>query len=102
MRERKFGDVVTFTRKARLTLSLDDILDNARRLHQETSRPILILLAARLERSLPARTFSEGYDWKLTSTPAQVRAFQASTERIAGFAPSLSDESFDVYLLKST
>ncbi len=91
--------MVTFTRKARLQLNLDDILATARTLRLKTAKPIIILLAQRLEASLPAHIYKEGYDWELITTPRQVLAFQSSTTRIARFGPAASDESFDVYAL---
>lgn len=100
MREQRFGNVVFFTNKARLQLSLDDILSNARSLHQETNRSVIILLNQRLNPSLSAQIYKEGYNWRLITTPEQVRTFQASTNLIESFAPASTDESFDVYTLK--
>ena len=99
MREQRFGNVVHFTRKARLQMDLSDILANARRLHAETGKPIVILLEQRLNASAPAEVDKEGYDWKLTTTPEEVRDFQASTQLIESFGPATSEETFDVYTL---
>jgi hypothetical protein len=98
MRERRFGNVVHFTRKARLQLSLDDVLANARSLRLQTGKPVMILLTERLDPSGPPQVYKEGFDWELTTTPAQVRAFQASTRLIQRFAPASGDESFDAYV----
>jgi hypothetical protein len=98
MREQRFGNVVHITRKAQLRLSLDDILADVCNLRLRTGKPVMILLAARLDPSLPAQVYRDGPDWVLVTTPEQVRAFQASTRFIKRFAPALSDESFDVYL----
>jgi hypothetical protein len=98
MREQRFGNVVKFTRHARLRLSLNDILADARHLHQDTGKPILIVLQQSLDPSQPSQVHREGFDWELVTTPEQVRTFQASTRRIASFGPAWSDESFEVYL----
>lgn len=98
MRQQRFGNVVTFTKNARLSLNLDDVLIDARRLHLRTRDPVIILLQQRLNPSLPAQHYREGYDWEFVVTPQQVRAFQAATKLVRSFAPAVSDESYDVYL----
>jgi hypothetical protein len=99
MREERFGNVVTFTRRARLRINLADILMNARTLHLKMHVPVVILLAERIDASAPETLRKEGYYWELLSTPSEVRAFRAATRRIASFAPAVSDESYDVYVL---
>ncbi len=99
MRERRFGNVVRFTKHAQLYLTLDDLLATARRVAADTRRPVLILLAERLDPSAPAQVRKEGYNWELSTTPEQVFAFQAATHLLARFGPAQTDESFDVYRL---
>ena len=99
IRERRFGNVVRFTRTAQLHVTLDDVLATARRIAAETRRPVLILLAQRLDASAPARLHREGYNWEFATTPEQVRAFQGATRLLARFGPAQTDESFDVYQL---
>ena len=48
IREDRDGPIVKFTTRARLDISLDDVLATARRLNAERRRPVLILLSARL------------------------------------------------------
>jgi hypothetical protein len=98
IRERRFGNVVHFTTKAWPSIDLDDILATARTLRAESGKPILILLHQQLDSSQP-QTYNEGGYWKLLTTPEQVRDFFTSTRFLARFAPALTDESFDVYLL---
>jgi len=100
MRERRFGNVSRFTRNARLSLDLDDLLATARSLRAERGKPVLILLHEALDPSQP-RTYQSGYNWLLRTTPEQVRDFLASTRFLARFAPAHTDESFDLYLLYS-
>jgi hypothetical protein len=99
-RERRFGNVVRFTHEARLSLFLEDILEDARRVRDMTGQPVVILLHERLDPSAPVRAIPEGYNWQLWTSPGQVRAFLASTRRIARFDPvCCNDESYDVYVL---
>jgi hypothetical protein len=100
MRERRFGNIVVFTRKAILRLSLYDILTDARNLRTEFGKPVIILLKHRLDPSESAQVIREGYNWELSTTPEQVRTFQAATHFIERFGPVFnSDESFDVYVV---
>ena len=100
LREQRFGNVVMFTRKARLALGLDEVLADARRLRAETQRPVIILLAHRLDAAAPAATVTEGYNWTFSTTPAQVAEFLSATRRLASFGPvCCTDETFDVHLL---
>ncbi len=100
MREQRFGKVVRFTRNALLELRLDDILANARNLQQKTQKPILILLKHSLDSESLSMTYKSGYNWKLITSPDQVRTFQSSAMHIVRLAPAFSDESFDVYILQ--
>lgn len=101
LRERRFGNVVHFTRNARLTLHLQDILEDARHLRRTTRQPVVILLHERLDPSAPVRAIREGYNWQLWTSPEQVRTFLSSTHHIARFEPvCCNDESYDVYVLE--
>jgi hypothetical protein len=97
--EQRFGNVVKFTRNARLALDLEDILTTAKALQAETGKPILILLHEKLD-PLQPQTYLSGYGyWTLSTTPDQVRRFLSSTRYLTQFAPALTDESYDAYLL---
>jgi hypothetical protein len=101
LREQRFGNVVRFTSNARLTLYLQDILDEARRVRGMTMQPVVILLHERLDPSAPVRAIKEGYNWQLWTSPEQVRTFLSATRRIARFDPvCCNDESYDVYVLE--
>src|SRR5260370_30063238 len=71
MREQRYGNIVHFTRKAQLELSLGDVLNNARRLQQETGRSVVILLSREIDPSLPLQLYRERYNWKFIITPEQ-------------------------------
>jgi hypothetical protein len=103
MREHRYGNVVHFTSKAQLTLSLGDVLANARWLREETGRPVLILLSSQTSDSLPTRIYSEGYNWKFSITREQALAFHSSTRFLGGLrAPSgndVNDEGYSIFVM---
>ena len=99
MREQRFGAVPLFTRRARIDLSLDDYLADARALRKRTGRPVVIVMMHRLDPAKPPFRLREVYAWDFSADPAQVRRFQAATRRLASFPPAVTDESYDVYLL---
>lgn len=101
LREERYGNVVRFTNDARLALSLDDILEAARRIRHDSGEPVVILLSQRLDAvDLPA-VVTSGYNWQLTVDPGQVARFEAQARLIQRFEPACcSTESFDVYVLQ--
>ncbi|MEO7177703.1 MAG: hypothetical protein ABIW83_02555, partial [Allosphingosinicella sp.] len=99
MREQRFGTVPLFTRRARVDLSLDDYLADARALRARTGRPVVILMMHRFDPAQPPFRLREVYAWDFSADPTQVRRFQAATRRLASFGPAVTDESYDVYLL---
>lgn len=99
LHEQRFGNVVRFTKHARMSINLDDILTAARTLHVESGQPVLILLTPKLDLSEPAQTYEDGYYWRLQLTPEQVSGFLKATRIVASFRPAKGDESFDVYEL---
>ncbi len=99
LREQRYGNVVHFTRKAQLELSLGDVLTNAGRLREETGRPVVILLSHEIYPSLTAQVYKEGYNWKFIITPEQARAFQLSTRLLKHRAPAETSEEYYVYVM---
>jgi hypothetical protein len=100
VRERRYGEYVRFTRKARLELTLGDILDEARAIRSSTGRPVAILLAWRLGEMDPARVYRESYVWTFSAPGDQIERFREATTLLAQFPKATSNESYDVYLLK--
>ena len=100
VRERRYGEYVRFTRKARLELTLGDILDEARTIHMSANRPVVILLAWRLGDMDPARVYRESYVWTFSAPGDQIERFREATTLLAQFPKATSNESYDVYLLK--
>jgi hypothetical protein len=99
LREAKFGKVVTFTRRAQLDLSLDEILVQARRLHAETGRPVLLLLEHPLKPDAGEVVIRESYGWTFRYDAGQVRRFRADMQPIASLRGALT-ENYDLYRLK--
>jgi len=95
----RFGQVVPFSSAARGGLSLGKMLARMRALHAHTGRPVVALLQLALVRGAPV-VRSEGYLGTFSTTPGMVRSFEAATTRIAAFGPAVSDESYEVYLLR--
>ena len=102
LREQRFSNVPWFTRRARLTLSLGEILQDAKTLHSASGKPVIILMKQRLDPSRPEAIVHEGYSWQLSTTPEQVRSFLASTRLVQPASSRIRenhDESYDVYVL---
>ncbi len=100
VRESRFGAVVHFTRRARLSLGLSDLLEAARRLRGQTGKPVMILLQTPLSAAKEPAVVTEGYDWRLAVTPAEAAAFLGATQRLGHFATASDDGDFDAYLVK--
>jgi hypothetical protein len=100
VRERRYGEYVRFTRKARLHLTLGDLLDEARAIHLSTGRPVVIALAWRLGEIDPARVYRESYVWTFSAPGDQIERFRQATTLLAQFPKATSGESYDVYLLR--
>ncbi|MBY3379585.1 hypothetical protein [Rhizobium laguerreae] len=101
LREERFGAIVRYTRNARLSLSLADILQTARRLQQSEHVPVVILLSQRLDQITAPVSLRESYVWRLSLTPEDISAFQSATSLVKRFGPVAgSDETFDAYVLK--
>ncbi|MDB5694190.1 MAG: hypothetical protein JWO81_3253 [Alphaproteobacteria bacterium] len=101
MRRQRFDRVVRFTGQVRRELSVDDYLRDARILQARTGRPVVILFQRHIDGATRPFHILEVYNWAFSGTPEQVRRFQASTRRLARFAPAITDESYDVYLLNA-
>lgn len=99
MRARRFGNVVRFTKQVRLLLTPDDYLATARALRARTGRPVLMIFQYGLRTDQPVRLKEVNF-WWFTTTPDQVRRLQAATQRLARFGPVVSDESYEVYVLR--
>ncbi|MBV9929530.1 MAG: hypothetical protein JO013_01135 [Alphaproteobacteria bacterium] len=98
MRSQRFGKIVRFTRAVRHALTPDDYLADGRRLRATTGRPVVIAIQHRLRTDRPGR-WMELNSWYFSTTPDQVRRFQAGARKIADFGETVSDETYEVYLI---
>ena len=78
IREQRYGDTVRFTRKARLDLTLGDILDDARAVRASTGRPVAILLARRWRHG-PRPRLSRKLRMDLLRPGDQIERFREAT-----------------------
>ena len=99
LREQRFGSVVRFTRGARLHLTLDALLKDARALQAASGRPIVILLQHRLDTKTLPPVVHHTYVQTFSATEESIARFDTATSKLASFAPAQSDESYDLYLL---
>jgi len=97
LRQQTFGRVVKLSNKARINLSLTDILADAQRLHAATGRPIVIISHLELQTKRYSSTRVMFRD-ATVMRPAEVAKFLASTRHLARLRPSESDEEYDVYV----
>lgn len=96
LRSQRFGAVVPLI-KARPVITLDDILNDARRLHDRTGRPVVFLSKAILRTDAP-QTFHAMYSDVTQIDPAAVQRFDAATSKVASLRGSGSDEDYDLYV----
>ena len=97
LREQRFGRLFFNTRPNRQTISLDTVLADMKRLHDQTSRPIVFLSQAELSLVAPKQINPMYRDWTVLA-PESVRRFRASTRLIARLRPAITDEAYDVYV----
>jgi hypothetical protein len=99
VREQRFGNVVRFTKNARLQIGLDAVLKDALKVKAMTGRPVVVLLSQKLDDISSAVAVHEGYNWELDITPLQAQTFNDSARLIARSIPTQSKETYDVYLI---
>jgi hypothetical protein len=99
IRKHSLGRFVIFSRTGELTTTLGEILDESRELKKTTNAPVIILLSHRLDQIIPDKIYHEGYNWSFKAGSEEIKEFIGATQRLAQFAPAVSDESYDVYLL---
>ena len=94
-----FGNVVRFSRAGKLSTNLGEILEESRTLHKTKHVPIVILLKFRLDEIEPGKTYHYSYNWTFSASTDDIVEFKNSTKLLKSFAPTKTDESYDVYLL---
>lgn len=97
LREARFGPLFLRTRDDRRQISLDTILGEVERLHEETGRPVVFLSHLNLQDARPERHVMM-YGDATVLTPDSVRRLRASLRLVAHLRPAISDEAYDVYV----
>lgn len=92
----RFDRLDNLTLQQKLCMSLGELLACARRLHNETNRPIVILLEPELNR--PAGELREEYGVFFTWNANEVADFRQATRKLASLRGSVV-ERYDVYVL---
>ena len=100
VRENRFGKYVRFSRSGKLHSDLGEILTISKNLQKTRKLPVVIVITHKIKKLLPNAKYRESYNWSFSASEAQISNFRSSTKLIAEFGPVVSDESFDVYLLK--
>lgn len=97
VREHRWGQTTRFTKAARRTVIVDELLDTARRLHADTGKKIVILLG---DRDPPdGKPVSRGGFGDFIVTPEGLARLRAATQPLASFNHvTAGDESYDVLL----
>jgi hypothetical protein len=96
-----YANVVVFSRKARLDLTLDDLTRQAVEIRDASGKPVVILVSHALDEIAPDHVYREGYDWTFSASSRQIQSFRDATSLLGRFRPASGDESFDAYLLNS-
>lgn len=98
-REQRFGKTVKLTTDSRRKLSLGELLNIAQKLKDEFNKPIVIATWLNLS---PQRPFTLVYSYNkiFTCSPEQLKMFLENTTKIVSFHDAISDENYDVFVLK--
>lgn len=100
LRSHRIGRIVIFSRAGQLTATLGEILDAGRELRKASGRPVVILLAHRLDQIVPGQVYKEGYNWSFRASAEEIKNFTLSAKLLARFDPASTDETYDVYVLE--
>ncbi len=100
-REGRFQNFVRLTNQNKQVLSLDELLHTAKSIKQREDKPVVIALGhfdLSFQNSQQQRT--DGYDKKFTWTEQELHGFIDSTIKIAEFKQDVTNERYEIYLLK--
>ncbi|MBK8481018.1 MAG: hypothetical protein IPL40_07555 [Proteobacteria bacterium] len=98
-REERFSRTVSFTTRARVTLSLGQLLASAQQLCRSHHRPVLIAFGHYPLADQHPIVLRYSYNKLWTSTPSEVAAFRQATRLLAQFTAALTDETYHLYEL---
>ena len=98
-REGRFGKKVKWTTENKRYYSLDELLNAAKTLRSKLQKPILILIGHQLSREGPYE-IKYYYGTYFTYDSKSLDVFFKSTNKIASLRETISDEHYDVFMLK--
>jgi len=100
-REGRFGPITHYTIESRSWYTLSELLSDSKKVKASTGKPVVILLGHHVSPQGPFKIdFSVGTRKTFTYTPESLKDFLGQTKKVAGFHQTLTDEEYDVYLLK--
>jgi hypothetical protein len=100
-REKRFEKCTRFTTESQGYYSLTELVADSRKIKDQTGQPVVILMGHTLSMQGPFKiVFSLGTRKVFTYTPESLKAFYDQTVKVASFHQTLTDEEYDVYLLK--
>ena len=100
IREHRYAVVSRFSRSGQLDTDLGETLRVGRSLRERSGKPVVIVLAHRLEKMQPGQVVREGYNWTFRASAEQIWEFSEATTLLRRMGPARTDETYDVYLLK--
>ncbi len=98
-REKRFGRFVLYTPDYKKDLYLSEVLQAAEALKHDYKDPILIVIGLDPQLGKPywgQLPFGRSFRY----TPPEIEEFRRKTRKLASFREALSDENYDLYLLK--
>jgi hypothetical protein len=95
-----FVDRVNFTSSNRQEFTLDQLMESARQVAQQSARPVVLVLGHTLKPEGPF-VLAYGYGKVFRYSADSLLAFQRQVTPLASFTGSRSQEDFVVYLLRS-
>jgi hypothetical protein len=100
-REKRYGTYIHFTTANAANLTLNELLDAAQKIQKESGKPVLIMLGHPVSLHGPYKKhFSYGKTFLYS--PEEFARLQKEAALISQFNGALTDENYDIYLLKET
>lgn len=96
--EDRVGRFMRFAKAYSRPLTLGELLRKAQELRAKG--PVLILLTNTTDTLTAGKPVEYSYDWTFSASSDDLSAFAAATEKLAGFRTAVTDETYDVYLVK--
>lgn len=99
-REERFGKYVMFTKASKNKMSVGELLNIARHVKISEKRPVLIAFGHfdifNGNKSLKYYSYNKVITW----SPKELTDFRNETVRLAEFKSSLTDENYEIYLMR--